>query len=65
MGIKNNDILPKSTTLRLKLLCNFHFFIFSAFSKIDYHVFFTVTCHGTMFDIEIVMRMILLENTIL
>ena len=45
--------------------CNRNFFIFSAFSEIDCHILFTITCHGTFFDIEIVMRMILLKNVIL
>ena len=55
----------KLFTLRLKLLCNCHFLNFSTFSKIDCHILFTVTCHVTLFVIEIVMRMVLLKNIIL
>ena len=58
-AFSNSSLDESLDTLRLKLLCNCHFFNFSAFSKIDYHVLFTVTCHGSMFDIEIVMPMML------
>ena len=53
------------TTYYPALLWNSHFLNLSAFSKIDRHIFFTVTCHCTLFDIEIVMRMILLKSRIL
>ena len=46
----------------VKVICNCHFSTFCTFSKIDCHILFTITCHGTLFDIEIVMRMILLKN---
>ena len=52
-------VLSSYTTLRLKLLCNCHFFNFSGFSKMDCHILFTVTGQ------EIVMRAILLKNIIL
>ena len=52
-------------TLRLQLLSNCHFFNFSAFSKIDCRILFTVTCHATLFDTKRVMQMILLKNIIL
>ena len=38
---------------------------FSAFSKKDCHILLTITCLGTLFDIEIVMIIMLLKNTFL
>ena len=57
--------LQPTITLGLKLLCNSNFLNFSAFSEIDCHILFTVTCHGTLSDIKIVMQMTLLKNIIL
>ena len=48
-----------------KLIMQLSFFNFPAFSKIDCRILFTVTCHGILFDIKRVMRMILLKNIIL
>ena len=38
--------------------------IMQVISELDCHIFSIVTCHGTLFDVEILKRMILLKNII-
>ena len=51
-----------STSWRLPIYTAFNSY---AFSKIDCHIIFTVTCYGTLLVTEIVTWIILLKNIIL